>query len=501
MLKIKENKIVLLPIVIITCIIYCNFLTGYWSMDTDKIVKLGYDGYAMNYSFYDGRILMGIICIIANVINIDLKILYIILLAISILVSSFTVLKLYSIIGKYKSVDIKQKVILIIITFCYIFNFMTVNNMEYIECAVMSISILFYILSAENIVIKKKPLKAFLYTFLAGICYQGTINMLFLTTILFMFLEYKKEEKIFNKKIISCMICAVIAIIGDMALKILIDKFIGNTVQAERISVDILKNINNIFQEIGYLLVKSLQLFPEYAYLLFNIVSLIILYIYCIRNKKIFIWYNAVFLFLMSIVSSLVLLIIYDGIETANGRIFGSIGASFSTIWLYVYVKTDIFNSKGIIRIMSVLIVVGFLVINCYTIVQTTVMFKNVNKKDEELAKEVEQKITEYEEQTGRKVEYVKIKYDVFPRDEQDKSIDYKLYLRSMILTARFNEDIIKLYTGIDLERMYFSEEDTEKQGDETIVCSDDTVYILVEQRKIVNFKEGRNKKPAFNNI
>lgn len=477
MLKVKENKIILLVIIIVTCLMYNNFLTGYWSMDTDKIIKLGYVGYAINYSFYDGRILMGIICVMANIIHMDLKIFYIILLSISILISSITVLKLYNIINKYKNAKIKQKVILIVLVFCYIFNFMTINNMEYIECAVMAISIFLYTLAAENIAIKKEPKKVFLYIFLAGICYQGTINMLFLTTILFMLLEYKKEEKTFNKKNLYCIMWAIFAIIGNVILKLLIDSIIRNSIQAERLSINILENITIMFQKIGYLLVKSLDLFPKYIYLIFNIGSLIIIYIYCVKNKKIFVWYNVFFLFLMSIVSSMVLLIIYNGIEITNGRIFESIGASFSVMWIYAYVKTDIFNSKGLIKFMSVTIILVFLLINCYTIIKTTMMFKEVNEKDEELSKKIEQKIIVYEEQTGEEIKYVKIKYGMILSND----IESKLCLRSMILSARFNENTIKLYTNIDLEREDFSETDMEKVKDEPIICSENTVYVLIE--------------------
>lgn len=477
MLKSKENKIVLLVTIIFACLMYVKFLTGYYSIDTDKIISLGYDGYAINYSFYDGRILMGIILIIANIIHINLKIFYIILLVISILISSITVLKLYNIINKYKNTNIKQKVILMILIFCYIFNFMTVNNMEYIECIIMSISIFLYILAAENIAIKKEPNKAFLYTFLAGICYQGTINMLFLTTILFMLLEYKKEEKIFNKKMLFCIIWTGMAIILNVILKIVIDMFIENTVQTERISLDILGNVKDMFQNMIYLIVDSLNLFPKYLYLTFNILSLIIIYVYCIKNKKIYVWYNVIFLFAISIVSSLILLVIFTGIQIANGRVFGSIGASFSTIWLYAYVKTNIFSDKGPIEAISILIVISFLLINCYNIFQTTTMFKKANETDEELSKEIVQKIKTYEEQTGQEVKYIEIKNDIMPRD----NVDYKSYIRSMILTARFNEQFMKLYTGIDLERKYFEEEDMEKVKNDTIVCSGDTVYVLVK--------------------
>lgn len=476
MLKNKENKVILLIIIIVACLLYINFLTGYYSIDTDKIIYLGYDGYAINYSFYDGRILMGIILIIANMIHIKLKVLYIILLFISILISSITVLKLYNIINQYKNTKIKQKIILLILVFCYIFNFMTINNMEYIEVIIMSISILLYILAAESIAIKGEPKKAFLYTFLAGVCYQGTINMLFLTTILFMALKYQKQEKVFNRKIFICGVSVVIAVICNIVSKILIDIFIGNTTQTERISLDIIANVKEIFQNMLYLIVDSLSLFPQYMYLAFNIFSLIIIYVYCVKNKKISVWYNVFFLFVISIISSLVLLILFTGIQIANGRVFGSIGASFSTIWIYMYIKTDIFSEKRITNTISKLILASFLIINCYNIFQTTTMFKKANEIDEQMSIKIAQNIRNYEEQTGKKVKYIKIKNIINPQN-----IDFKFFLRSMILTGRYSEEFLKLYTGIDLEREYFYEEDMEKLKDDTIVCNEDTVYVLIK--------------------
>ena len=120
---------------------------------------------------------------------------------------------------------------------------------------------------------------------------------------------------------------------------------------------------------------------------------------------------------------------------------------------------------------------VFILKVNCYNIFQTTTMFKKANETDEELSKEIVQKIKTYEEQTGQEVKYIEIKNDIMPRD----NVDYKSYIRSMILTARFNEQFMKLYTGIDLERKYFEEEDMEKVKNDTIVCSGDTVYVLVK--------------------
>ena len=61
MLKTKENKIIFFSVLVLACLVYINFITGYFSIDSSKIINLGYDGYAINYSFWDGRIVMGIL--------------------------------------------------------------------------------------------------------------------------------------------------------------------------------------------------------------------------------------------------------------------------------------------------------------------------------------------------------------------------------------------------------------------------------------------------------
>ena len=465
MLKTKENKIIFFSVLVLACLVYINFITGYFSIDSSKIINLGYDGYAINYSFWDGRIVMGILCMIANAMNLNLKVFYIILICLSMLILSFTVLKLYTVISKYKKTGVKEKIILAVLGFCYIFNFTTINSMEFVECIVMSLSILLYILVAENIVIKKDVKKVILYTFLAGICYQGTINMLFITAILFFFLEYKKGEKIDKKKLIFSIIGVIIAVILNVVLKKVMEIIIGSTVCGERMSGDILGNITKIIQGMYFLIIESLYLFPKYAYISFNAISLLIIFIYCVKNKNIKIWYNAFFLFIMSIVSSFVLLIVFDGIQNGNGRVFGSIGASFSVLWIYVYIKY-----------LSVFVITCFMILNLYNTVEKSGNLKESNNIEKELSLKIMNEITRYEAETNEKIKYIKIKYQL----AEARNLSPLVITRNSIITSTFDEKIIKIYTDRDLEKLFFEEEDLEKVKEEDIKCEKDTVYVLV---------------------
>ena len=69
----KKNILLFLGIFIFSMITYIFFITGFQSIDTYKIVTLGLDEYAKSYSLSDGRIFMGILNLIADSVNINLK--------------------------------------------------------------------------------------------------------------------------------------------------------------------------------------------------------------------------------------------------------------------------------------------------------------------------------------------------------------------------------------------------------------------------------------------
>lgn len=66
-LKINKKDIVISVIILLfTCIIFIPFLTGHYATDTYNIANIGYKKYAINWSFNDGRVLMGLIRIISR---------------------------------------------------------------------------------------------------------------------------------------------------------------------------------------------------------------------------------------------------------------------------------------------------------------------------------------------------------------------------------------------------------------------------------------------------
>lgn len=485
-MKILKKNITFFILLILSCLLYRIFLSGYFSGDTyDKFITLGYKGYALNYSFYDGRIIMGLICLVADALNIYISFFYITLLVMSIMVSTKTVLKIIEIIKDKKEPKGKlQYVFLVMIAYLYIFNFMTIDNMQFAECFVMALSIWFYTLCAENMVIKHNWKKGFLYCTMGIFCYQGTINMLFITIALLLLVEKNILER---KRWKDLLIFAGVVVVSGL-LNILFMKVVANyvnSVQSSRVSWEILTNIVSNLKKITYLLFNTIDLFPCGVYATFATITLFITYLYSIKKRQVKPFILTIFLLFICVISSLVLLCIYpDGIYSENGRIFGSIGASFSVIWLYLYTNTDILEIKDILQLLAIILVIIYFILNATNTLYITCLYKEGNKIDEQLAKQIEQEIDDYEKNGGSKIEYIAIKYINKTQLEEKQQYDERTLKKSMKFIGNFSDNILKAYTKVNpnIQKTYFEDEIMENyfNTEETIKCIGNTVYVVI---------------------
>ena len=138
----KKNIILFAALFFITILIYWNYITMHYATDTYNIINVGYTRYAIEWSLKDGRIFMSLIGLIANKLQTPFTIYVIGLLVIAIFISCIATIKLKDIILKYKKTDhLYYEIIATIIAYVTIFNFMYVENMYFVECAVMAMSI------------------------------------------------------------------------------------------------------------------------------------------------------------------------------------------------------------------------------------------------------------------------------------------------------------------------------------------------------------------------
>ena len=475
----KEKLIAFSCIFFISILSYINFITGYFSIDTENIISLGYKGYAINYFLYDGRIFSALFALIGELTNISLKNLYIFSTICSIAISSVSVILLYKIVYKILKPETKiKKFLLILLSYTYIFHFMSINNFEFFENCIMSIGILLYILAAQKIVIERKILLGTILCILATAMYQGTINSFLTTAILFLFLK-KKTKKEFWKGIGIILVVTLIA--GGINVAMVgIAKSNINTTQATRINLDIIKNIRYNLVKLPNLFLNSLCLFPKYLHITFILIELIFILIYCIRRKDMKHILNALFLIGVAYLSCISLSAIYPTcIYDGNGRIFASVGASFSVLGIYILCNMDIFKDKKQRLFFITLITTYSLVIICNTIYMTN-QIKEQNRIDERFSKQMIEEIEQYEKETGVKIKSFAILY-YEEANKIDKKQSSGINNKSKIKNCLYTATALKVYTGKELEYEGFDEE-VEKEyfskDENKMLCIGDKLYI-----------------------
>ena len=240
---------------------------GHYSTDTYRLIEMGYNKYSIEYSLNDGRIFMYIIGQIAAKINININMYVILLTFLAIIISVICIILIEKILKKYNKRE--QSIIVALIAYVTIMNFMYLENLYFTECIVMAMSILLYIIAAKMLNEGGNILKIFLLVLLGVFCYQGTINV-FIT---FYFLFALIENKTINKTILKNM-CIVLGIsLISIAINMLQIKLCGKIYGLEQTRTgkinEIWFNIVYIIKNIDTLLIQSSDLFPKYVFLIF----------------------------------------------------------------------------------------------------------------------------------------------------------------------------------------------------------------------------------------
>lgn len=487
----KKDIITYLITFLLTCIVFLPLLTGHYASDSYNIYNLGYHDYAIRYSLNDGRIFMSILGLIADKINISINLFIFITLFCALLISNIAVIKLSKIIKKYKQpTNIFQEIIVMIISYITIFNFMYLENMYFVECIVMAASILLFLTSADILVEKnsKYLIKSLTLASLGVMFYQGTVGMFFTLVCLFTILKNKNNIKQMIIDLLKSGIIAAIAILIDL----LTIKICGNILGMYQ---DRYGSISNIFNNIKFLLFvlpdimqTACYLFPKNALYIFLGILTIIVAIYQTKNitkeDNTIIYYLAILF--VAIASSLVInfttLSSYD-----TGRLKDSLGAMIGIVFCLLYVKTNLLDNKTKLSKITILTLLVFSIINIVNYENLMLVHKEVNKLEKKEVQELDEYISQYEEDTGIKVDKImKVPVRGNSNKAYFKSIKNKsTYARNALRLYWSADGIINFYTQRNLENIRITNEQYEdylqnEDKQRGYMCIGDTLYINV---------------------
>ena len=484
-MKQKKNIIIFIISVIISLIILCFFVTGYYSIDTYRIWSQGYIDYATKDAYIrDGRLFSALIFVIIGLLNPTILTMYIINIIIAIIILSICVIQIYNLIERYKKIEnTKNKIIVFMLSYTYIFNFLIVDVVKFIDSFVISTSILLFIIAIKKIIIEKKNKLGFLLTILGVICYQGTIPVYIATAIFVALLENRKINKEYFKRIIPCAISIFIAALLSVAIVNLVP-MITQMEMTERITtIDISENVAKNFMNMNKIIFDSFYMFPPYVWIGISLFIICISIVIGMMKKKLEFSINVLFIFMSFIGALLVMLPIQIFLGAA--RVVLVLGQAISAMLIYIYC-TNFKNEKmNLYQKMIVGVIVIYFVITIISIMKSTYDYKLGNIIDQEFSEKIENEIVELEEQ-GKEIHKIGIRYAL----NNQKNIEYSrlVFEQSNYLKGLYSVILHEYYTGRkltsvqdfsdELENTYFENPSDNKLKFKNI---GDVLYILVD--------------------
>ncbi len=415
----KRNLITFIIILIITCIIYAPLLMGHYATDTYNIINKGYEKYAITYSLNDGRPIMCIITLIAQKLNMPIMLYVILLTGIALIISSISVVKLKNIILKYtEKIDKKTEYIILAISYIIIFNFVYLENLQFAESTIMSVSILISIIAAQTIVDKKKNyiIKGLLLSIISVVFYQGTLNWLFtITFVLSLFKEKNINIQVIRNLVLSGIFGGIGCVVDLIQVKITGQIF--NLSQTRMGSFEnIPGNFRYILKNMYEVLSNTYNLFPKNMIYIYLVILLIYALVFmvkdCEKNNQLNIL-AIIFICIATVFAPNLITLAAFG----TGRTAFSVGAMIGLIILYIYCSLKRTEKVKLKEIIFYIITISYIVISIVNSMIIMYEHKKVNIQDKQECELVGKWIEEYEESQN-----IEVKNIVFIHNNNSKS-------------------------------------------------------------------------------
>lgn len=273
-----------------------------------------------------------------------------------------------------------MQIIIYIISYITIFNFMYIENMYFVENVVMALGILLYIISADILTEQNEHyvIKAMLIGILAIFCYQATIGFFITLIVIFSILKNSNNLKNAISLIVKGAVIVILAVISNIVFVKIYGTIFG--IEQERIGSinNIWINLNLIIKNCTKIIINTVGLFQKYAFLIILAIIALIANIYWIKKKMIVedILFN---LFIVIAIASAFCMNIMSLSAFYCGRTRYVIGALVGLIYIYIYCKTEIFQKHIISKILLTTILLGFFIIIIYNYVFIQQEHKAVN--------------------------------------------------------------------------------------------------------------------------
>ena len=423
MIKIKDKNILCLFGIIVLAF-FGIFIKMNYSVDTYLLFASQNLEYIQEY-IRSGRLLTALMFRILQLMRFSPAGMYTVSFIIGIVCATFSIYILYNVLKKY----IKNDMLTAIISIVIIINPFIIELWLFIEMGIMMLSILACILAYKSFdeYLEMHDIKKIYYSMLlmliAMFSYQGTVAIFIALSAVSIILHSEKIIKIAKNTIIALICYGVPTLINFLLIMLIGNSRVG-------VGKNLLQTIKFILLITKEQLIKGFGLYNSTLFICIYFFAFIISIFFIFNSKsrfkvKLINILKFIYIIFMTYIFTIATIIPQD-IKSAvmfprNSYAYGSI---IGLMFLFI---TICINNEDNVKLKNTLIIAVFVILLIMEFVQFTTIGINryiVNYMDKYIILQIDNKIDDYEEQTGNKIENVAIynleNSDIFYSDIND---------------------------------------------------------------------------------
>jgi len=476
---------------LITLVFFGAFIKINYTTDTYAVIEGLHRAIFENF-LQSGRFITAIFFAIFVKLHVSIKVAYVVSYIVAIFAITLSIYKTYNLIkNEILSDNEKKNILVILISILLIINPFSIELMIYIEKGIMALSILFSICAVEKFVAylkeenKKDKIKniaiSALYILLAVSSYQGTVGIFVVFSAIFILKYSKTFCKFVKNTILNLLVYGIPALINLIFTKFI---FKGSRVSGERIIPESIKKIIDGSKS----MVNAYGILPKYSFLIFIDLALIFTIIIIMNNKNKIL--NLLKLIYVILITYFIAIAPQAMQATSSIWMVARSTYTFASIIVLIQILAMLINEKEYKNkvLINLMIVFDFIFIIVEMVSFNAIEVQNyqISFEDKQIALRLEQKLEEYEKETGIKVNKIAF------YEDKSKSWTYRDITKNfgdVNLTAFATDwsdaNMINYYTGRNLTKVE-KDEEIEKSykdkdfitfSDEEILIKGDTVH------------------------
>ena len=399
----KEKIKKFIVIYLMTLIICLPFLLPHKITDTYWNIGEGIDLYKYT-PLKDGRIIQFLILSVMDFFNIKMEFYSIAVHYIGVIIYALAIYNVFSYIMQLLKSKIEQsknskilKVIILISSVLIILNPLTVENFAYIDNLTMSLSILIGIIHENK---KGAYLKTLFLIILAGLCYQGNLNVWIGLSILYFAIDEKKTIKEWIRYLLKLGSIAILVVVSLVAILNITNLIIGNEQSRLGISKQDLREIFSLF--IMFIIKPITDVtFGYYPKMLISISILIttLLVVNLEKNKPINSLIKYYFLIIIIILACICPAFLQNNISL-SARMLNGVGAIIGISLIYIcYIIAKKENQNKKVTIIVLILSIIMFCINLFDYYNVAYMNQVTMKEEQKYINQINEVMIEYEKE------------------------------------------------------------------------------------------------------